>query len=96
MNKSILIIDTPKNCAECRLVDYWKRVQEYHCRYLDNRYLKEYDEKPIDCPLKPVPQKKDLIEIEKSFIQNKVSIVKLYNASGYNACIDEILGEEND
>lgn len=63
MSKAILIVDNPKNCAECKVVDYWPKVQEYHCRYLENRYLKKYDEKPIDCPLRPIPDKEAIAYI---------------------------------
>ena len=90
MNKVALVIDNPKNCAECKVVDYRSRVQEYHCRYLENRYMKKYDEKPDDCPLIPIPEKRD--EHVKLNNWELEGIINSENR-GYNNALDDILGE---
>ena len=88
MSKSILVIDTPENCDECRLMrehfDHgYGWIKECVGSGIDDcivfeRKLEDY------CPLKPMPEKKKTLD-------------DIYAGSGfdrgYNACIDEILGE---
>lgn len=56
MNKSIVVIDTPKNCWECRMVDSWE-----HCdaiKITANKYgmkITEFEHsRPSWCPLIPI------------------------------------------
>lgn len=88
MNKSILVVDTPKICGDCWLfVNYDSKHQ--HCNYLweDVRYR----DKPLsNCPLKELPQKRELPKLYEDNYELKAEI------KGWNACIDEILGEENE
>ena len=120
MSKAILIIDTPKCCVECF---YHRYIELLGCNYcvadIKNIRLIESDEDDESdlynrrknwCPLRPMPQKKEVKEINaiddvmKSDIQiiyEKVTAkimldTELLIASGYNLCIDEILGEENE
>ena len=77
MNKSVLVIDTPANCNECRLLNY-----EYGCPIIGatgerNKGRSEW------CPLRPLPSKK---QIEHRWFSEDYSI-------GWNACLDEITGE---
>ena len=95
MNKSIVVIKTPKNCRVCP----FRESPWSFC-------LGEY-EKEKHCPLKPMPQRKIVGEIEKvdDFMKSDIQIInekvtatmmldtELLLASGYNLCIDEILGE---
>ena len=97
MSKAILVIDMPKNCEECRLMnehydnDYgWQTYcgADYH-------RIKEKNKKYF-CPLKPLP-KKDNCKIP--YISNRIKLsdgeeVAYY--MGFNACLDEILGEKID
>lgn len=94
MSKSILILDTPKTCLDCRF------CRELHegieaccelsdepedktlCRMIDADYCQE---KPDWCPLKDVPSK----------IEKATGDMDYYKAIGFNACIDEILKESN-
>jgi len=48
--KSILVIDTPKNCAECKLI-HLQGIGESICNAVD------WEERPSWCPLKDLPQK---------------------------------------
>lgn len=91
MNKSILVIDTPNNCGECKICASWQEsafsIREYWCAASDSGYVNP-DSKPDWCPLKPVPKK----EYEggtwtmSGYIEDGFPI-------GWNACIDEILGD---
>lgn len=84
--KAILVIDMPECCCAC---DYCNSFGM--CKYAGNvedafyrglRYIK--------CPLKPIPQKKELEESGNSLIDD----CKEYYIDGWNDCLDEILGEE--
>lgn len=87
MGKAILVIDEPMCCDDCPL------LFENDCGVMQIHMQLEYGElyypKPLWCPLKPIPQKKsidyDIDHIEDEFF-----------AYGYNTCVDEILGEENE
>ena len=83
-DKSILVVDTPKNCGECQI---W--LKGFYCGCKKFRRTK----RPKDCPLKPLPQKKDIkhaIYLTKD--KNKPTAIG-YEA-GWNDCLKEILGEE--
>lgn len=78
--KAILVIDMPSTCCECKL--FWNDV-DCGCMAL-GRVLGEFGRsvgKPIDCPLKPMPKRKEY--------DNQIP----YEKSGWNDCIDTITGE---
>ena len=79
--KAILIIDGLKDCTDCLLVE-WTDSHTIRCRKL--MQSKKPDKKRFDdCPLKPMPRKINLVDAFKmeDF------------ARGWNACLDEIMGE---
>ena len=81
--KSVLVIDTPKTCTECRC-HLWKV-----CVPADediDEYINPSTGKPNWCPLKPLPQKK---EIELPWLYAEYE-------NGWNDCIDEITGEKDE
>ena len=82
--KAILVLDEmPSSCDKCRFHLNYPKVMHY-C------YIKQeaFDEdKPDWCPLKPMPKKKPTIGKESD------NDILCMNA-GYNACIDEILGDK--
>ena len=79
MSKSILVMDTPKNCYECPLNN------NHFCDATNNCTLKYVDCKPRWCPLKEVPNRYDNVSCDGS---------SFYHMSvGWNSCIDEILGD---
>lgn len=49
--KAILVIDMPKNCAECKLM-YLQGIGEAICNAVD------WEERPSWCPLRPMPMKR--------------------------------------
>lgn len=89
MSKSILVIDTPNNCGECKICASWQSsafsIREYWCAASESGYV-DPDGKPDWCPLKPVPEKRD----EKGLWTMSGYIDDKYS-DGYNACIDEIV-----
>lgn len=79
MSKSILIIDTPSECNQ-----YCPCFDVESGKYCNAKYSDE------PCPLKPLPEKKPIVE-QKSRKKMKANL----RAEGWNACIDEILKERD-
>ena len=78
-SKSILVIDTPKNCAECKLM-FLQGIGESICNAVD------WSRRPSWCPLKPLPEKM----IAEMVMGNKFAEGCVH---GWNDCIDAITGE---
>lgn len=102
--KAMLIIDMPKSCDECMLCDTHEITENGYdyanCYALHQDIKAKFDsdgrfmiKKPNHCPLKPMPQK---MADEDGIIseQKEPSECEWDFISGWNACIDEILGEE--
>ena len=110
--KAILVIDMPNDCSHCpvsSISDYQYICDEMGRIMSEDEY---YAQKPDWCPLKPIPEKmkvkaekiEDIMHTElqlmdifsnKIMAEVKFETDKLF-ALGYNACLDEILGEQND
>ena len=80
MNKAILVIDMPDSCSKCPLFGGF--YSDMCCKGLNNRgidypYPENFRQKW--CPLKELPTKVDV------FIDDW--------ADGYNACLEEVLGQ---
>ena len=89
MSKAVLVIDMPESCAKCPLFN--DVYSDMCCRGLNNRginYPYPKDFKQDWCPLKPMPEK---YEIDKSKCSDPH--YEFEYEYGYNACIDEILGD---
>lgn len=81
MSKSILVIDTPKSCSECRIFN----SDFYTCQLVFGE-LYEETKKGIrheNCPLKPLPERKYYSDGDD-----------IRYVDGYEDCLDEILGEK--
>ena len=106
MNKAIVIVDTPINCNDCKfcIVDYsfWGDIRESKCLITEKNNIVAVGKETIDknCPLKPLPEKRYTVEENKEFNVDEEEalelIAKTFLDSGWNACIDEILGDENE
>ena len=84
MSKAVLVMDMPKSCDECDFVD-----EQYHYCNIPwfGKDVSDYVAcRHENCPLKPMPEKRDT---KYNPTRNP------YITEGYNACIDELLGEEN-
>lgn len=101
MSKSVLVIDTPKNCYECPFgTEYCGNLEYEGCCELagcldgdmrlitEELYDYESESKPDWCPLKPLPEKFDG---EKN---RKLGDFEPLFKIGWNACIDEITGRK--
>ena len=84
--KAILVMEMPSSCRNCHIM-FTDNVFANYCpcnRDDVTAYIRN-DTKPDWCPLKPMPSKKDKPTKSESFA--------CFN-SGFNACIDEILGDK--
>ncbi len=91
--KAILVIEMPENCFKCKFQIFANCIMVKGCHTGDKR--------PDWCPLKPISEKKSEGETLKIAIENDcydgTTEDKAYFAGydkGYNACIDEILGDK--
>lgn len=78
----------PDSCFDCEMHDDvdWCPFAREHVEL----YAKAKELNPR-CPIKPVPEKKEITGTITSKYDGRVYAYEPY-ASGYNACIDEILG----
>lgn len=84
MSKSVLVIDTPKNCNSCVLC--CGRLYPF-CKMNVFRDIEDSDTVPDWCPLKPLPEK-----------ITRVAVTDHWNSikAGWNNCIDAITGGNAD
>lgn len=86
--KSVLVIDTPPHCMDCPIAtmikDKARDKWEAYCNPC-GKFNEQTMEKPEWCPLKPMPQRR---------LATTEDITDLYLKEGWNACIDELLGED--
>ena len=91
IDKSILVIDTPKRCDDCPL------LFEGHCgrtlMELELDYNETYDYiRPSWCPLRNLPERKFSLVVVDSDGARFEEPTEF--EQGYNSCIDEILRDE--
>lgn len=93
MNKSVLIVDTPETCVDCRFCYEFDEGIEACCSITDDdkdkSLMKEIDcedgycqGKPDWCPLRLLPEKREYRWYDG-------------DASGWNNCLRRIIGEDN-
>lgn len=93
-NKSILLIDTPKNCSEC-CCGYNSYGEVDVCAATNKSVTKYYyRDKPEWCPLSPIPERINLRQYTDNTELNLGGIIAYQYAQGWNDCVDEIK-EEN-
>lgn len=97
MSKSILILDTPETCLDCRFCRELHEGIEAYCSIMadqmDEDLCREIEdhcqEKPDWCPLLEVPNKKSRgaasLDYDGGYSHGYTH--------GFNSCIDEILKE---
>lgn len=83
--KAILVMDMPSSCLQCEFsID-----DDFTCFCIVNSMECSTVKRPDWCPLKPMPEK---MQVCGKYPQPD-GIVPSYKI-GYNACIDEILGDK--
>ena len=83
MNKSILVIDTPKNCEGCPLHHFVldEVLNEWFVSCQLDTFIDEDGKRPSKCPLRPLPHKLQADWYTDGYKE------------GFNACLEEITGE---
>lgn len=102
MSKSVLVIDTPKSCYNCPFGTEYYDIYIYkgNCELAEHLgkimtllteeyYGFESKSRPEWCPLKPLPKKFDNEKDRK--LGDFEPLFKI----GWNACLREITGEDN-
>jgi len=82
MSKSILVIDTPESCEECPLKRYSNL--QLVCTPMNR------DAEDVECPLRALPERK-----AKTLTQCE-SAGEWLRYCGYDECLDEIMGDEDE
>ena len=89
-DKSVLVIDTPSMCRECRLFD-----RDYvWCVPLNDATVN--DDILDNCPLKPLPHRDNSNKLIEEYKIEKECSPYSYLVGyeiGWNSCLDEITGE---
>lgn len=99
MRKSVLVMNTPENCLDCRFCYELDEGAEACCSISDDdkdvSLMKKIDceygycqGKPDWCPLKPLPEEK-----EEEYWRSKLSFAWI---RGWNTCISKIKGGNAD
>lgn len=93
MSKAILVFDMPNSCRECPCCICTEF--DTYCGRTDMQLEYDFEQcayvKPDWCPLRPVPEKHKELSIE----EYEFGKLGLAFTQGFNSCIDEILGENN-
>lgn len=95
MGKSILVIDTPNNCASCQMSNinlYDMSKGGIYCQLNVRQDIPwEYtrNSRPDWCPLQELPEKKEITDDNLS-----LSVETVWNKA-WNACIGKIMKGEN-
>lgn len=88
MDKAILVIDMPSSCDECCLRHHMTdNLPEDWCGVNEKGVVPEAKNRPAWCPLKSIPDK-----MYEGGTWTVDGYVEDGFHSGWNACIEEILG----
>ena len=95
-NKSIFILNTPDNCYDCPL-----SYDSYSCMITGSNFFTRdnFDcckSRLENCPLSPLPEKISLKQYTDNTVPNIESILSYQYAQGWNGCIQEMAGKNNE
>jgi len=88
MAKVILVMDMPESCRKCRLHEMSGDFDKILCVPIQKSLDKFSNDIPVWCPLKLLPEKKDVDVFSDSVFPHLG-----WKALGWNACLDEILNQ---
>lgn len=94
MSKCVLVMDMPNGCENCVMAKTRHSTDKNYCILTENNFYDDLQKRPDWCPLKPMPEKKDICGTYNSEYYANGGMMPSAKI-GYNACIDELLkGEE--
>lgn len=82
MSKAVLVMDMPDSCYKCPFCN-----DDAECDVIGRPFNQKKD-KPDWCPMRPMPEKKQL----SGDMHNVQRMAEEISAASWNACIDEIGG----
>lgn len=101
MSKSVLTIDTPENCHDCKMLRFWCSVAV--CPLAKNGSgariadaIIEHKTKACFCPLKPLPEPKRKKAVLDSLQYADEQLTDGAYAGGWNDCLREIGGDDGE
>lgn len=89
MSKAILVMDMPSRCEKCDLQNFGRCEKTKKSIVGTPSDLKS---KPDWCPLNPIPETKEEYRVLYNRYGDAIGTRNNNFNTGYNACIDEILG----
>lgn len=90
--KALLVMDMPEKCEECPMLN---SIDECILQSEDQNYEADtFDDLKSGCPLKPMPEKKEEMGMPGTPSMNDIKRIGFQK--GWNACIDKIMGEQNE
>lgn len=88
--KAILVVDIPKSCEDCPC--YYEGT--FYCPLLKRDFGIWYARKPVDCPLKPMPSKRETQVHWKSIGGGDIPTHEISEYDkGWNDCVEMLEGE---
>ena len=86
MSKAVLVMDMPESCYQCPFGN-----DDAECDVVGRPFdVNTKIEKPDWCPLRPMPEKKQL----SGDIHNVQRMAEEISAASWNSCIDSIVVEQ--
>lgn len=90
MSKAVLVMDMPEKCAWCPLGRLFGTAGATECRATE-RVNRDCKSVPDWCPIRPMPEKQEILPTN----EYQFGLLGRGFASGWNACIDAIMGDIN-
>lgn len=94
MSKAVLVMDMPESCRKCNL-SYMIPLGTRLICHATAKVIRTTHDKPDWCPLRELPEKMEVCGTYNSEYYAKGGKMPSYK-TGWNACLDEILGEKDD
>lgn len=94
MSKGIIVVDTPDKCCNCRMGFVNEYYDQFECFFKPGIEIKPDVEKPDWCPIRPLPDRKSPSPAPSPMLE-KAGYFTPYE-KGWNDCIEEIEGEDNE
>lgn len=92
MSKAVLVMDMPETCKDCSCKYASYKVDALYDCAITGKTIPidggRYGEKPNWCPLRELPEKREINHNKNHYISNFWTDAK---SVGWNACLDEIL-----
>lgn len=96
MSKAVLVMDIPESCSRCKFMYEFQGIKKCQLMNVLNNGASKLSQSTLTekrhdwCPLRELPEK--IPELKSGYEDLSTSIRRV----GWNACLDEILGERKE